>query len=51
MCTEKVKTFLDQVYETINNTLQPGKDSVLGWAVTFALNQKEKISVSNTSGG
>ena len=42
MRTEKIKPLLDQTYEIIN-TLHPGKDSALGRAVTYALNQKEKL--------
>ena len=42
MRTENVKPLLDQVYEIIK-TLHPSKDSALGRAVTYALNQKEKL--------
>ena len=42
MRSEKIKPLLDQVYEIIH-TLHPGKDSALGRAVTYALNQKEKL--------
>lgn len=42
MRTEKIKPLLDQTYEIIN-TLHPGKDSALGRAVTYAMNQKEKL--------
>ncbi len=42
MRSEKVKPLLDQIYEIIH-TLHPGKDSALGRAVTYALNQKEKL--------
>ena len=42
MRSEIVKPILDQTYEIIN-TLHPGKDSALGRAVTYAMNQKEKL--------
>ena len=42
MRTEKVKPLLNQVYE-IMNTLHPSKNSALGRAVTYAMNQKEKL--------
>lgn len=42
MRAEKVKPLLDQVYEIINSLL-PSKGSALGAAVTYALNQKEKL--------
>ena len=42
MRAEKVKPLLDQVYGIIN-TLHPSKNSALDRAVTYALNQKEKL--------
>ena len=42
MRNEKVRPLLNQVYEIIN-TLHPSKGSHLGAAVTYALNQKEKL--------
>lgn len=42
MRAEMVKPLLDQVYEIIN-TLHPSKGSALGAAITYALNQKEKL--------
>ena len=42
MRTENVKPLLDQVYDIIK-TLHPSKDSALGRAVTYTLNQKEKL--------
>ena len=42
MRSDTVKPLLDQVYEIIH-TLHPGMDSALGRAVTYALNQKEKL--------
>lgn len=42
MRSDTVKPLLDQVYEIIN-TLHPSKNSALDRAVTYALNQKEKL--------
>lgn len=42
MRTEKVRPLLDEVYEIIK-TLRTGKSSALGKAVTYALNQKDKL--------
>lgn len=42
MRSDKVKQLLGQVYEIIN-TLHPSKNSALDRAVTYALNQKEKL--------
>ena len=42
MRQSKVKPLLDKVYEIIS-TLRPSKGSALGTAITYALNQKEKL--------
>ncbi|MBP5310342.1 MAG: transposase [Lachnospiraceae bacterium] len=42
MRQSKVKPLLDAVYEIIS-TLRPSKGSALGTAITYALNQKEKL--------
>ena len=44
MRSDKVKPLLDQVYEIIN-TIHPSKNSALDRAVTYALNQKEKLNL------